>query len=144
MLRLIDRIHPAFRTGRRDYWLFCAGYGASLIAFTAVAAVSNGAPRPALGATMVILSMLLSVILLCITIRRLHDAGMSPWWVVLFLCPITFDLDLFHISFHTPAMLRLPGTLFSFTFFDFRALIVFVPILLGLFKRSAPLDHQSI
>jgi uncharacterized membrane protein YhaH (DUF805 family) len=117
-----------------------------LVAITklVVAALADGVVGLRSRAAMVVLSMLLSVALLCVTIRRLRDAGISPWWVLLFVCPIGFDWDLLHINLHVPAMYKLPGSYLSFDFVDFRSLIVFMPIMLGLFKRAAPIDRQLI
>jgi uncharacterized membrane protein YhaH (DUF805 family) len=144
MARLLHRIHPAYRTSRRDYWLFGAGYCVSLLILFAIAILAGEAPGPFPTGVTIVLSLLLTATLMCVTIRRLRDAAVSVWWVLLFFFPIGLDWDLLHITLHVPAIENLTRASLSFDLVDIRSLIVFIPILLGLTKPTAPIERQMI
>ena len=67
------------RTGRREYWQFLLFY----ILLVAIGSVIDLKLE-----TLVALILLLP--LLAVGSRRLHDAGESPWWQLLFLVPFGF------------------------------------------------------
>jgi uncharacterized membrane protein YhaH (DUF805 family) len=140
----LNRIHPAYRTSRREYWLACAIYCASVLALIAVTILTGDAPGTFLVDPIALLSLLLTCVLVCVTIRRLRDAAVSTWWVLLFFFPMIFNWPLLQIKVDLPDLTNLSQSSVSFDFADVRNLIAFVPILIGLLKRTAPIAGQII
>ena len=122
----LDRVHPAFCTSRRDYWIFCCVY--FVIEIMECAAFHYLAfPVPSIARDVLISAVLgLSFVFLLVTIRRLRDAGFSPWWAVLFFFPIQISWDLFSARFG-PVIVK--GI-------EFQGLIVLIPIAIGLLKPA--------
>ncbi|HEX8666748.1 MAG TPA: DUF805 domain-containing protein [Allosphingosinicella sp.] len=88
MMLSVANFDPSGRTDRRSYGLAVAllvplGYAGSL----ALAVLLS--PWVA-----VPFALVAWVALLLLTIRRLRDSGRSLWWALLFLWPVTIDIDL--------------------------------------------------
>jgi uncharacterized membrane protein YhaH (DUF805 family) len=94
------------RASRSEFWWFtlgCIVVVILLMGLAVLATVAFGEPNgdgsrsvPVLGAVLMILAGLFYVAIvlpsLAITVRRLHDAGYSGWWVLFRLLPYAGDL----------------------------------------------------
>lgn len=56
------------------------------------------------------------------TLRRLHDAGWSRWWLLLYLFPMSITLDLIQFTFGSA----------TWTLVDLSAAIRLIPVVIGL------------
>jgi uncharacterized membrane protein YhaH (DUF805 family) len=69
------------RAGRKEYWMFvmfnCIFFMAAIVADTALA-ITLRIPSPVLSLTYITATVLPA---LAVTVRRLHDAGKSGWWL---------------------------------------------------------------
>jgi uncharacterized membrane protein YhaH (DUF805 family) len=99
---------PRGRTGRRFYWLMgvlpllIAGF---LIGFVAA---SLRIPRDNLFVVMGILTPVALWIWICVGARRLHDIGVSGWWMILvLLAPLTVSFALPEHLAQLPALLAM-------------------------------------
>jgi uncharacterized membrane protein YhaH (DUF805 family) len=127
---LWHRVRPALRTNRRDYWLFCCAYCGAYVVFLllmrAIATYQGPQPSPFLVGGPILPMVVLGIVALLVTIRRLRDAGSSPWWVLLFFFPFKFSLNLFSADFG-------PIHIHDIEFHD---LITNIPVFIGLLKPS--------
>jgi uncharacterized membrane protein YhaH (DUF805 family) len=99
---------PRGRTGQRFYWLMgvvpliVAGF---LVGFVAA---SLRIPRDNLFMLMGILSPVALWIYICVGARRLHDIGVSGWWMILVLvAPLTVSYALPEHLAQLPALLAM-------------------------------------
>ncbi|HEX7850543.1 MAG TPA: DUF805 domain-containing protein [Sphingomonas sp.] len=116
---LIDQLDPRGRTVRAAYWLT---NGAALLA--ALFLITSPIARPAIVTPV---GGAINIVVLLLTIRRLRDAGRSPWIVLWFFFPMEINCDLATISFHS----------YSLHLIDFGAVLKSLPVLIGLFAPSA-------
>ncbi|MFA5964216.1 MAG: DUF805 domain-containing protein [Sphingomonas sp.] len=143
MASLLNRIHPAYRTTRREYWLACAIFCAAVPALIAVAILAGDTSETFLVDPVALLSLLLTCAFICVTIRRLRDAAVSTWWALLFFFPMIFRWPLLQVTVDLPDLTNMARSSLSFDFADFRNLVVFIPILIGLLKRTASIAGQT-
>jgi len=81
-----------------------------------------------------LLLVLLQIIYTVITVRRLHDAGFSRWWVALCLFPMSITWDLFEIQVGTSTL----------QFVDFSNAIRSIPMLIGLIAKTQVRAADSV
>jgi uncharacterized membrane protein YhaH (DUF805 family) len=74
----------------------------------------------------VALIVVIQLIGLIATVRRLHDAGWSRWWLALYLFPMTITWDLMHIQLGSSA----------WSVVDVSAAIRSIPVIIGLLAPS--------
>jgi uncharacterized membrane protein YhaH (DUF805 family) len=117
---LIDQLDPRRKTTRATYWLTNAA-ALSAVLFLIMLPIA----RPAI--IIIPIGGLINIAMLLLTIRRLRDAGRSPWIVLWFFFPMEINCDFATISFHS----------YSFHLIDFGAVLKSLPVLIGLFARSA-------
>lgn len=116
---LIDQLDPREKTTRAAYWL-ASGTALSAALFLIALPIAHPAIVIPIGGA-------IDIIILLLTIRRLRDAGRSPWIVLWFFFPMEINCDLATISFHS----------YSLHLIDFGAVLKSLPVLIGLFARSA-------
>jgi len=69
---------------------------------------------------------LLAIIYTVATLRRLHDAGFSRWWVVFCLFPMSITWDLFEVQVGMS----------TWQFVDLSTAIKLIPALIGLVSKT--------
>lgn len=87
MQTIIETLRPDGKTTRKSYWGFIAVF--SLLLGAALVGKS-------LLPNWLILGVIASIVLTCVllTVRRLHDAGWSRWWVALILTPVSINIGI--------------------------------------------------
>jgi uncharacterized membrane protein YhaH (DUF805 family) len=127
MTMIASRFSPWNRTSRRHYRL-----AIMLLSTCAIAIWMAGS---AVGPTpLLVASILLQSLVAVLTIRRLHDAGLSRWLALLFLFPISISLDL--------AQFRL-GEI-DVHLLNIAAVIRISPVVLGLLCASKSVERALI
>ncbi len=93
MRDLLTRLSPWGRTTKSHYWLI-------ILAFALLSVAAMSAKDIVDVRAVVAMGVAAELIVLVATIRRLHDAGRSRWWAILFLFPvdITVNLARVHVS----------------------------------------------
>ena len=124
---------PWGRTSRSYYWLI-VGLTA-LLFFGAIGAQNT------VGTAIILVPIIAAGVIVTIaTIRRLHDAGWSRWWAILYLFPMKITFDLFTVHIGSSA----------WHFVDVQSAITQLPVLIGLFASSQSTfddersDHLSV
>jgi uncharacterized membrane protein YhaH (DUF805 family) len=141
MRDLLSRLSPWGRTTKSHYWLIIlASALLSLGAMSAKGVVGIG--------IVVAVAVAVELIILVATMRRLHDAGRSQWWAILFFFPmdITVDLLTVHVSAGTWDVLNiLPIQLgeANWHFIDVRTVITLIPVFIGLLAPSRPASDKT-
>jgi uncharacterized membrane protein YhaH (DUF805 family) len=116
---LIDQLDPRGKTARAAYWLANAA-ALSVALFLITLPIAHPAIIIPIGGA-------INIAMLLLTIRRLRDAGRSPWIVLWFFFPMEIYWSLATISFHS----------YSLHLIDFGAVLKSLPVLIGLFAPSA-------
>ena len=129
MTEALKAFHPAGWTDRRTYRLAVLVGAASLLIIGGMV-VLPGLPSWIMAAV----AMTVSLLLLLLTIRRLRDAGLSVWIILLALFPLGISVDVATVE----------AADFTLRFIDFAAIIKSVPILLGLALPSQPAERRVL
>ncbi|SRR5258705_5798074 len=127
MRDLVTRLSPWGRTSRSHYWLII--FASALLSLGAV-----GAKDVVGAALLVMLLVAVQFVVLVATTRRLHDAGRSRWWLLLFLFPMSITWDL----------LRVQIGVSTWHFLDVSAAITLIPVLIGLLASSQSTSGDGI
>jgi uncharacterized membrane protein YhaH (DUF805 family) len=89
------------RAGRKEYWMFTLFNTLFILAFLLIAAVFGGffGSDESFGGIIAVLLIpyFIAVLtpILALTVRRLHDAGLSGWWLLIGLIPYAGEITLF-------------------------------------------------
>lgn len=141
MRDLLSRLSPWGRTTKGPYWLIMLA-----CVLLSLAAIST---KDMIGtAAAVATAVAAELVVLVATIRRLHDAGRSRWWAILFFFPmdITVDLLRVHVSAGTWEVLNFfpihVGEA-NWSLIDVRTLITLIPVIIGLLASSRPASPQT-
>jgi uncharacterized membrane protein YhaH (DUF805 family) len=82
----------------------------------------------------IIIFAVVALLFVFATLRRVHDAGYSRWWVLLFLFPVTITMD--------AAYFQIGGS--TWQMIDFSQIIRSIHVMIGLFVSSnVPPARQS-
>lgn len=119
MIRIASWFLPWGGISRRDYRLVLPPLFAGIVAVWFWSSTIGSVLALSIGA-------MLTVSLALLTMRRLYDAGHSRWWILLFLFPLSVDVDLFDV--------RLAGM--NVHLLDVTAMIQLIPVILGAFSIS--------
>jgi uncharacterized membrane protein YhaH (DUF805 family) len=119
VLSLKSYFNPWGQTKKRHYWGICALYVA--VGFFIFFLQSHLHPSVVVGGLTAS-----SLLLFLHTLRRLHDAGHSRWWMLLTLFPISISVDIAQLNIG----------LFSLNFLNVGDLIRWSPVFVGLFLPS--------
>lgn len=126
MIIVASRFSPWNRTSRRHYRL-----AIMLLSTCAIAIWMTGS---AIGPTsLLVASILLQLMVAVLTVRRLHDAGLSRWLVLLFLFPMSIILDLAHFRIGETDVHML----------NIATVIKILPVVLGLLCPSKSSGEQT-
>ena len=79
------------RTRRREYWFYCLGVVLFIIVPLAAVLLLGGVDKEI---AKLICRIIHPLLVISITVRRLHDIDRSGWWVLLVLIPIIGDIAL--------------------------------------------------
>lgn len=129
MRDLLTQLSPWGRSTKSHYWLIILA-----VALVSVAAMSA---KDIIGVPAVVaVGVAAELIVFVATIRRLHDAGRSRWWAILFFFPmdITVDLLRVHVSAGTWNILNtFPIHLgeANWNLIDLRTVITLIPVFIG-------------
>lgn len=107
------------RTSRSHYWLIVLALVLGLIGMLTA---KNEIAAPVAVAVIVIVQL----VGLIATVRRLHDAEWSRWWLALYLIPMTITWDLMHVQLGSSTWSAL----------DVSAAIRLIPVVIGLLAPS--------
>lgn len=116
---LVKLFSPWGRTTQSRYWLvpLCL----------AVVAFGVAEAKDYIGTIAVLIGIgAIQIMLSVATIRRLRDADLSIWWVLLCLFPASITFDLFHLQVGSS----------TWQFIDVSAVVRLIPVFIGLFAVS--------
>jgi uncharacterized membrane protein YhaH (DUF805 family) len=119
MIRADHILSPWGRTSREHYWITLIILGCSVAGIWAIGSALGSAPS-------LLLLALLEIIYTVATVRRLHDAGFSRWWAVLYLFPMSITWDLFEVQVGMS----------TWQFVDLSTAIKLIPALVGLVSKT--------
>ena len=110
---------PWGRTNRTHYWL--------IVGFTAILFFGAISAQKTVGTGAIVAPIIAAGVIVTIaTIRRLHDAGWSRWWAMVYLFPMKITVDLFTVHVGSS----------DWHFLDVQSAIRQLPVLIGLFASS--------
>jgi uncharacterized membrane protein YhaH (DUF805 family) len=116
---------PWGRTSRSHYWL--------IVGLTAILFFGAISAQKMVGTTAIVAPIIAAGVIVTIaTIRRLHDAGWSRWWAMLYLFPMKITVDLFTVHVGSSA----------WHFLDVQSAITQLPVLIGLLASSKSDDER--
>jgi uncharacterized membrane protein YhaH (DUF805 family) len=122
----LDDLHPYGWTSRRTYRLAFLALAAAMAA--AVGLVEAGfAGLLAVG----LVAAFAWLILLPLTVRRLRDAGLSLWWVLLMAFGVDIKFDALRMG---PVEIPIDPT----------DLLWLVPVVMGLLARGRPVEERVV
>ncbi len=129
MRDFVTKFSPWGRTSRSHYWLIILAWALLLLAILRAKDVVGPV-------VCVVATLAMELVVLVATIRRLHDAGRSRWWVLLYWFPMTITWDLFRVQVGAS----------TWQFLDVSAAITLIPILIGLLAapRSGTVDSAIV
>ena len=126
MHTVLELFSPSGRTLRVTYWWLTVLFVAFIIAM--------GASRASFSQwTMTVVFAVTAAIFLSLTIRRLHDAGWSRWWILLGFIPFSI--------FTGFEPIQMVG--FSVVLPDFSQLFRYAPFILALALPSAEIESEQ-
>lgn len=127
--KVFDKLHPAGWTDLRTYRLAVLAGAASLAIVGGIVFIAELPPW-----IMAPVALIGFILLFLLTIRRLRDAGLSAWIVLLALFPFGISIDV-----GTVEVIGL-----TLRFIDFAAVIKIAPFLLGLAWPSQPVERRVL
>src|SRR5687768_9550566 len=117
MSDLLDKLHPYGWTDRRSFAILVAAYAVTALTLLILVRAFSAPVIPIMP-----VFAGLSLVLLLLTIRRLRDAGYSPWLAALCLFPVPVVFELATIRWGP----------FSFELINVTDLLQWLPVLIGL------------
>ena len=126
MVRFQSLFSPWGRTSRSHYWL--------IILASALVLVGTWSAKNEVGAAVAVAVIVVQLVGLIATVRRLHDAGWSRWWLALYLFPMTITWDLMHVQLGSS----------TWSVVDVSAAIRLIPVIIGLLAPSRTADDGVI
>nr|WP_299856035.1 hypothetical protein [Sphingomonas bacterium] len=121
----------------------CLAYLAFAAVMFAISTYAGQALSKTVIGSAVAVALCVDLLLLLVTIRRLRNAGISAWWVLLFLFPMHFSWDLLDTTVALPIFAGVTPAPLSVVLIDFQPLIACFPIIWGLMKPTTPAGLRS-